>query len=394
MDAFDPAPTLANQHETSGNQAPDALLVTSTDGPTGKVLVLHTVDGSRREALSAGMWRRAAGQDGAVQLRNHRSSVLKRQKSLEDFRNIFGQGAVEHDPTGLIGRIDDLVRLARAMRAALPQAISRIGYESSRRSLYVLLDASLRDHSVAQMRAVVLALTGVVENWRKSSAPAFVPSVRIGFSAPPEMELVAVDAASTDRRSWPQLTSIGAALRRLLGMATLLGFGTMAAAAHAPADRQNPVLDLTLARTVVASPAEQLDDGQAFWSDPTFGLLGVPELPAAQVARRVGQAVEWSVNARAPKVELEPLDVRFYAQSNLVALEGGGYLAGAEPLGAEASWPEAVNALLGLSDMNDQVVLAAADDPAQRLLQTLLGDRVFNQVQSTPAARSTQGYTV
>jgi hypothetical protein len=388
----------SEQNQFLSQEATGALLVTAVGRPEGKVLVFHTLDRSMPKKLSTEVldWCYTNRRASAVQVCDHRSTSLKRQKSFEALRNSFGTGAVEYDPTRLIGKLEELVKLANAIRAALPHAITKIGYESNRRSLYVILDASLQDSTVAQIRAVMLVLTGVLEKWRKSANPELVTSVRVGFIAPTDMALVAVDIASTNHGPWPRLKAVSSSARRLLSIASLVGFGTMAGASEEQTVTQKLTLNAIRAKDVIVSMPSQPDDGQTFWIDPTFSLLGIPEVPKSQMsqqARLVAQAVEWSVNApQTPREELEPIDIRFYAQGNLIALEGGGYISETKAGPTNPNWSKAFNALLGLSDVNADVALET-DGPVLLWLRALLGKRLFAEIQSMPRERSTQGYT-
>ena len=326
-----------------------------------------------------------------VEVLDHRSDQLRKKKSLEELRGSFGEGKIVYDPTGAFKRIDGLVELARSLRNALPKEISKLGYESSRQTLYVILDASLKKRSVAQMRALVLIITGVAESWRRTTAPDCVPAIRVGFELPLGTALVPVDKASLPLGSWARLKKVGVSARKLFGMVTFVGFGSLAGAAAAVPIVPTATLD-------IASVAhDSALDTQDFWSDPTFGLLGVPEMQNSQnvqPARRVAQSLEWSVNEAAQGgSDLAPFDVRFYSRSDLVALQGGGFLTQNESAPSEGGWVPAFNAVVDLSQARDEVLLVSLIDILM-WLQLLFGVDTIQSPTTLPGADVTQGYIV
>jgi hypothetical protein len=188
----------------------------------------------------------------------------------------------------------------------------------------------LRDNSVVAVRTLMLTITGAVENWNKSATPDFPVAVRVGFAAPQNIALMAIDAASVRHGVWANLMKVGASFRKTFGIAALVGFGAFTGAGFAATTVSPPSVVGTGAGTQTDDAECYTEVGQDFWADPTLCLLGVPELTQSQPIqppRRAVQAVEWSVNAaRTMSNGLAPIDVRFFASGDTVPLNGGGYL--------------------------------------------------------------------
>jgi hypothetical protein len=323
--------TLSTLDEILSRDGAASFVVKSTSGQGGKTFVFHGIDNSVSKNSLGVLKDWCADNWGtcSVIVSNHHSKALSKQKSLEDLDDLFGEGDIVYDPSRVMGRVAGLVRLAKSMRAAVPNVIKSIGFEGDRCTVYVILKPSLRDNSVASIRTLMLTITGTVENWNKFAVPDFPVAVRVGFAAPQNAPLMAIDAASVRHGVWANLMKVGASFRKISGIAALVGFGAFTGAGFAATTVSPPSVVGMGASVQTDDAAFDTEVGQDFWADPTMYLLGVPELTQSQPVqppRRALQAVEWSVNAaRTVHYGLAPIDVRFFAVSDAVPLNSGGY---------------------------------------------------------------------
>lgn len=369
------------------------VLITSAYRPSGKVSILHSVDRPGKVSPSAEVLAKcnADWQTDKIEVVDHRSNRLRNKKSLEALRGAFGEGKIEYDPTGTFKRIDGLVALAGSLRKALPKAVSKLGYESSRQTLYVILDASIKERSIAAIRDLVLIVTGVAETWRRTTRPDTVSAIRVGFELPLGTELVPVDNASLPLGPWTRFKRVGMSARKLLGMATFFGFSALVGPAAAA-----PTATLDIARSsMVSIEQDRGTDAQDFWSDPTYSLLGVPEVPNRQKlrpARRIAQSLEWLVNApQQGGSDAAPIDVRYYSRSDLIELQGGGFLSKDQGSPSAGVWAPAFKSVVDLSQPRDQVLLGAENEVLLWLLR-LFGFDTADALSTLPQEDVTQGY--
>lgn len=384
-------PILLEQDGLAG-----AIVTTRVD-PTGTTCVFHSAQGIPRAAPSEPLqaWCRKAWGATGFEVQSHRSARLARQTTLEGLRDLFGPGEVAHDPTRLIDRSAGLVKLAKSLRQGLPDLIAKLGFESTRQTLYIALKDSDRD--VAATRATMLAITAIVGNWRKLVQPDFTFAIRVGFALPHGVDLVAVDKASLDPTPLSKLWGWGASLRKSLGLAAFFGFGTLAGAAMA-APHFPPLPKAQIGTQAPLAPPALAEAGaQDFWADPTLSLLGVPEVarPLATVqALRRAQATEWLVNAvDAPKPALAPMDIRFFIRDDLVALNGGGVLTLAPTAPRNLTWQRALGGLDGLV-LAQAVPSDEANTAFQMWFRSLFRNRLPETAQVQLSRDAVQGYTI
>ena len=225
--------TIGISAKLASLKAPIFLARSETrDGKT--VVSLHSSEPSLPAGLVGDAEKLLGASDGSVSCHVKRHSVrsLFKPKSLEALTSRFGQGEIVYDPTRIVSRMTSLVGLARSIRLSLSSKIGAIGFESRRRTLYVILDRQAQDHSVDSLRETMARVARVVESWRNEARPDFDLSVRVGFDAPPASRLVAVDSLSVTTNVVNVLSGKLARVVRALGLAALFGAGT-AVAAHA-----------------------------------------------------------------------------------------------------------------------------------------------------------------
>jgi len=362
------------------------------------VVTLHSAEPNLSPALAKSA-QSALGGAATVRIKRHRMRALLGPKSLEDLVGRLGQGDVVYDPTRIVTRAALLVGLARSIRRSLPAKIRAIGFETRRRTLYVILDAKTHDRAPQSLRATMAVVAKAVETWRNASRPEFDLSVRVGFDAPPASRLVAVDSSSVITGLIGLLRTEFGRVARIFGLAALFGAGS-AAAAHA-ADTGGPAnepavsqpnltiitkggltddagrgdlyakgtLPLGDAFGVQLEGGIGLDDyygvaGHLFTRDPGFGLLGAyasyendDDIDISRVAAEAelylntitlggdigyqGGDVEHGVFGR--------VDLKFYATPDFILSIGGETSPGIDLGRISAEWRPGFDALPGLS---------------------------------------------
>ena len=419
-----------------------------------KVYVFHGVDGNAPAdfAQQAQDWFATQGTKVHCEVRRHRSEALARLKSLEAINSAFGSGEIVYDPTHLAGRASALVQLAKSLRTAIPSVVSKIGFESRRRTLYVLLDDSRHARTADAVRETLQKAAAVVDAWRHFARPDFDLSVRVGFDAPLASTLVPVDAASATKKVRYMLARFGTRFARNLGLSVLLGLGVApAAVAREPAVSQpnasiitkGGVVDDTEFGVVGAKGILPLgnsfgvqveggvgtDDyygvgGHLFWRDPSVGLLGIygtGESWDDVDMVRVGAEAEMYFNSftlggagghQSGDVDeggFGRVDLKFYATPDFVLKAGGEYSPEMSLGRVGMEWRPAFGALPGLSvhadgefgeDDSDSIMLGFSYHFGKKGASLIDRDRredpafgIFNMVQLHHARQAKQGYT-
>ena len=245
----------------------------------------------------------ARGIKANCKVRLHNSDSLVRLNSLEAISKAFGSGELVYDPTHLAERMSALVQLARSLRIAIPSVITRIGFESRRRTVYILLDENRHARTPVAVRETMQKAALVVNEWHLATRLDIDLSVRVGFDAPLAATLVPVDAASAQQKVRYLLSRFSSRLGRNLGLSALLGLSAAPAAVSAePAVSQTNATVITKGGVVdddeffgvggkAAFPlgeslGAQIDaaggtdeyygiGGHLFWRDPSAGMLGI-----------------------------------------------------------------------------------------------------------------------
>ena len=376
------------------------VFLARSESRAGKtVLTLHSGEPALSSQLAAVAQKELGSDKIAVRVRRHAMRDLLRPKSLEDLGRRFGEGEIVYDPTRIVTRAALLVSLARSIRRALPAKVKAIGFETRRRTLYVILDGRTQDRSTQSLRETMAASARVVERWRNESRPDFDLSVRVGFDAPPASRLVAVDSRSVMTGLSTILTAKLARVARIFGVAALFGAGT-AVAAHA-ADAGSPgrepavsqpnltiikkggVTDGDFRGELYAKGAVPIGDafgaqleagiglddyygvaGHLFTRDPGFGLLGAYASYEADDnidISRIAAEAELYLNAitlggdigyQGGDVEhgvFGRVDLKFYASPDFVLSIGGETSPGIDFGRISAEWRPGFEALPGLS---------------------------------------------
>ena len=283
----------------------NSFLVRSEYKNGRKLYVFHGVDIKFPPgfATKAQEWFATQGVKANCKVRIHRSDSLIRLKSLEAISRAFGSGEIVYDPTYLARRSSSLVQLARSLRIAIPSVISKIGFESRRRTIYVLLDERRHMRTPDAIRETMRKAAAVVEGWRSATGLDFDLSIRVGFDAPLASTLVPIDAASATNKAQYILSRFSTRFSRNLGLSALLGLGTVPVAVSAEPAVSQPnatvitkggvvdndgffgagakgTLPLDNSLGVQVEGAGGTDDyygfgGHLFWRDPSAGLLGI-----------------------------------------------------------------------------------------------------------------------
>ena len=363
-----------------------------------KVVTIHSSE-PRLSSTFVSDTEKALGADGSpvtVQLKRHSIGALLKPKSLEALASRFEQGEIVYDPTHIVTRMTSLVSLAKSIRVSLTSKIHAIGFESRRRTIYVILDKKAQNASVEALRETMARVAKVVEGWRNEARPDFDLSVRVGFDAPPASRLVAVDARSVMTSMTRMLSGKLARVLRALGLATLFGAGTaVAAQAAGPAVSQpnltiiqkSGATDGDFQGEVYAKGTMPLGDmlgvqleggigfddyygvaGHLFTRDPDFGLLGgyasIESIEGYEISR-VAAETELYLNAftiggdvgyQGGEVDhgvFGKVDLKFYASPDFVLSAGGEFSPGVQLGSVGAEWRPGFESLPGMSFFAD-----------------------------------------
>jgi hypothetical protein len=337
---------------------------------------------------------KALGIDGdsvTLELKRHSMGALMRPKSLEALCSQFGKDEVIYDPTRVISRMNSLVGLAKSIRLALGPKVNLIGFESRRRTLYVILDQKVQDAAVTALQDTMLRVAGVVEKWRNGARPDYDLSIRVGFEAPLASRLVAVDARSVVTSMSRVLSGKLARVARALGLATLFGAGTAVSVQAGPAVSQP---NLTVIQKTGATDGDfqgevyakgtlplgdmlglQLEGGigndnyygvagHLFTRDPDFGLLGayasIESIDRYEISRVAAETelylnsitIGGDVGFQGGEVDhgvFGKVDLKFYATPDFVLSIGGEASPGVKLGKLSAEWRPGLESLPGLS---------------------------------------------
>ncbi len=233
-------------------------------------------------------------------------SRLSRTRSLEAALRCFGDEQVVYDPTGSVSRGQALLRCCAAVRSVLAESVIGFYAEPTSRTLYVLIEggAVSRDGTLdkTSQRELEAKVAKAVADWVTNDPFSFSVPVRLCVALP-SLPLVPVDKVSPIRSgNWRGRLHSGLLVG---GLTTLLGVvGPGVAQADGPAVSQvngkmsgaggdiaghgGGVAEGSITLPIGQSFGAQFDGeggssnqrflwgvaGQAFWRDPTVGLLG------------------------------------------------------------------------------------------------------------------------
>jgi hypothetical protein len=377
--------------------APIFLARSQTQGG-GKVVTIH----SSEPGVASGLARSAeeilgkGGDQVKCQLKRHSMRALFKPKSLEALTSRFGSGEIVYDPTRIVSRMIMLVGLAKSLRVTLTSKIRAVGFESRRRTLYVILDRQVQGSSTDSLRETMARVAHLVEGWRKETRPDFDLSIRVGFAAPPASRLVAVDARSVTTNAVNIMSGKLVQVARALGLAALFGAST-AVAADVNVNGSGPAVsqpNLTIIHKGGATDGEfegeifakgalpvgdalgiqieagiGIDDyygvaGHLFTRNPELGMLGAyasyESIDGIELSRFAAES-EFFLNAitiggdvgyQSGEVDhgiFGRVDLKFYASPDFVLSVGGEAAPGLEFARVGAEWRPGFDALPGLS---------------------------------------------
>ena len=434
----------------------NSFLVRSEYKNGRKEYVFHGVDGKAPPgfAAKAQEWFAAQGIKAHCKVRRHSSDSLIRLKSLEAISKVLGGGELVYDPTHLAGRSSALVQLAKSLRVAIPSVISKIGFESRRRTIYVLLDESRHARSADAVRETLQKTAAVIDEWHRTAGLDFDLSVRVGFDAPLAAILVPIDAASATKKVRHMLSRFSTRFSRNLGLSALLGLSAAPIAVSGePAVSQPNATVITKGGVVddvgfgdvgvkgtlplgnsfggqveggVGSDDYYGIGGHLFWRDPSAGLIGafgtVESWDDVDMTR-VGVEAELYLNSvtlggagghQSGDVDeggFGRVDLKFYATPDFLLKAGGEYSPEMSLGRVGMEWRPAFSALPGLSvyadgelgeDDSDSIMLGIKYHFGKKGASLMHRDRredpdfvIFNKAQlhhAKQAKQAKQGY--
>jgi hypothetical protein len=261
------------------------FLVRQSGTESAPGLTLHTME--RRNATRlASRAREALRREGsALECRvvTHNPRALRRIRSLEALARRFGEGRVVYDPTGFVGRSEAVADCARRLRASLGSSVQNVFLDTSRRTLYVIVQesASAKGDEIAKERAELVRRAGaIMRDWQQAVGQEFALAVRIGAEPPRGVRLVSVDAKSVTQTIYTRLFERKGVVRGAIAMgaAALLGTAVTVPAAAAPAVSNTNGTVMVRGGSYDFGPGSTLDNGQGdilgkvtFPLGPTFG---------------------------------------------------------------------------------------------------------------------------
>ncbi len=182
----------------------------------GAALTAHTfgLDARARRQLSAVFGAR-------LRVTTHRPRGLDKDRSLAALDRRFSGGPVVYDPTQVFTRLADVLACGQAVRDTLGKRAKDLLFDSTRRTLYIVLDlktfASTSLTFRAEVAEAMAAVAGAIAAWQRDASLAL--SVRVGFDPPPGLKLTAIDTQSVPRRSL--LSRLAPRLRSAAGVAAV-----------------------------------------------------------------------------------------------------------------------------------------------------------------------------
>ena len=428
------------------------LLARHEQGRDGGTVVFHATDSLPRDfARQAEAAFAQKGYRVACKIRMHSARRLSRLLTLESFVKAFGSGEILFDPTHLVARATSLVKLARLLRVEIPEGLGSIGFESRRRTLYVIFNERKYHHTLETLQAVMQKTNAVIAGWQASTQPDFDIAVRIGFDAPPASRLVPVDAASVVYNLRDVFARRTVKFFRATGLAALFGIGTTTAAvagSNEPAVSQPNMSvlgrgastdgdghsDAAIKGTLPIghSFGLQLEGGvgtddyhgygaNLFWRDPSVGMVGVfgtkESLDSVDMKRFAAEGElylnQFTLGATAGRQQGDVkdgtfgrLDLKFYVTPDLVMRAGGEFTPGLNFGRVGVEWRPAFESLPGLSIFADGEFGESGYDGVMAGLKYHFGakgttlinrdrreDPDFHILNHAPLKKAKQGYT-
>ncbi|MBV9330629.1 MAG: hypothetical protein JOZ55_03650, partial [Alphaproteobacteria bacterium] len=301
---------------TDTTRLPAGIFLVRDDSRRGrKIITAHAMrplaERARRE--TRGLLER----DGrTVRFQLHSPKSFRSARTLEALTRRVAGGAIVADPTGVFERSSALIQGADALRTALGNKIDRVLFDSTRRTLFVVLNDSAFSGSGAAFRVAVgqamQIISAAISDWQAKAPAEFKVAVRVGFEPPADTRLVAVDDRSRRGRAAERVSRSLSRLRLLAGgaaisavaaavpgaalaqdgdmtaavsqpNATLLTQATFVNVGHADDVRYDAGGDVTLplghdfgiqADAGGGTHSYWGFGGHLFWRDPSWGLLG------------------------------------------------------------------------------------------------------------------------
>jgi len=151
----------------------------------------------------------------------HRTAAIRKLRSLSDINVHFAGGPIVYDPTGVFSRLAELVDCGEEVRSALGKQVSRLLFDSNRRTLYVVLEPKAFTGSGLTFRAQVAETMATIArtlgDWKRTAGIEL--SVRVGMDTPSGLRLSALDRPSVPRKSL--LSRFAPRLRSAAGVAAV-----------------------------------------------------------------------------------------------------------------------------------------------------------------------------
>jgi hypothetical protein len=207
-----------------------------------------------------------------------------RMPSLEGMSRALGSGQIVYDPTGVSGRLSDLVQLARSLRVALGRDLRLLAFESRRRTLYAVLQPAQSQQDIARLQNIMSLAQQTIAAWTSAARPDFDLAVRLGYDVPPAAIVVPVDAASVVRGLGVRVRGQFKRVIAALGLSVAFGVGSAAAGTSIPTPPRGPA---------VAQPNMTIiTKGGAIDGDAAGGVTGIGDVP---IGDPLGLHIEGSI---------------------------------------------------------------------------------------------------
>lgn len=402
--------TVSDKHliATTLAQADLAIFAARLVGGRKQILELSTLDAVQSGALRRSAQKLFAGRGLRTRVVSVKPSAIKRARSLEQLVALTGRGDLVFDRTRALSRSEAVLDLTARIRAELGAAVGAVFFHGDRRTLFVTLAGS---HSADAVSDILARIDPIASAWHQAqSANGFELAIRVGFSAPSGLDLIAVDR-ETVRTVFLRL--LRRPMQSRLGkvvLGTLLGASiTAPALAAGPAVDAPNVTVMTRAGVVkdkvnfehlwsgvgikAAMPlgeqfGAQIDLGvgtdmyygaaaHLFARDPDMGLIGVMgsfESRYGISMTRLGVEGELYVNENltlsalaglqgggAPNGAFGRLDLRFYPDDNFMLRAGVEVQPTLSLARAGFEWQPAIDSLPGLSVFGDGSISSTGD---------------------------------
>jgi len=148
------------------------FLVRADTRREGRTLTAHTfgISASAKSELEKAL---RVGPQRHLRVVRHHSKSLHATRSLAALDHRFAGGAIVYDPTAIFTRMSEVLRCADELRAALGSQIKNVLLDSTRRTLYVVLEHKAFQGKGLSFRAQVAEAMATcaktVSDWKRGA---------------------------------------------------------------------------------------------------------------------------------------------------------------------------------------------------------------------------------